>query len=218
MDNASAARSAGRVGIAVRADAMAPPIASGDEVTRRCSPPVGRLQHGFDRHLLRQVIERLGIADAVRAKATIYGSGGGDGHVARAGNRGRARHRSADGDQLYVGKGETGRAAAARYQNFTSYVAAVMTAARRRRRRADSSASGQPLSSRLSPRRASAGFALTTIRSRWRCRALLRRELDPTLSSSEFTVPVISATVLDHAVAGASASRPNPLCERMAPA
>jgi molybdate transport system substrate-binding protein len=131
IDNASR-RTIGRagVGIAVRADSQAPRIATGEEVKAAllAADSVVYNTASTGTYFVK-LIERMGIADAVKAKATIYGSGQEVmAHVARPGDRGRELGVGPLTEiHLYVGKGaKLVGPLPSEIQNFTSYVAVVM--------------------------------------------------------------------------------------------
>jgi molybdate transport system substrate-binding protein len=132
IDNASR-RTVGRagVGIAVRANADPPAIASSEAVKAALLAADSVVYNTASTGTyFVGLIERLGIADAVRAKATILGSGQEVmAHVARPGAHGREIGIGPLTEiQLYVGKGvRLVGPLPPEIQNYTNYVAVVMS-------------------------------------------------------------------------------------------
>jgi molybdate transport system substrate-binding protein len=119
------------VGIAVHVDAPVPAIGTGDEVRAAllAADSVVYNTASTGTYFLK-LIEQLGIGDAVKAKATIYGSGQEVmAHIARGPHRGRELGIGPLTEiHLYVRKGvRMVGPLPAEIQNYTSYVAVVMT-------------------------------------------------------------------------------------------
>ena len=119
------------VGIAVHVDAPAPAITTRDEVRAALLAAASVVYNTASTGTyFVKLIDQLGIADAVKAKATIYGSGQEVmAHIARGQNpRGELGIGPLTEIHLYVRKGvRLVGPLPPEIQNYTSYVAVVMT-------------------------------------------------------------------------------------------